>query len=119
MKEKVIVFTTGGTIAMRHDPVSGGAVPAAGGAELVEAVPPLAEICPVEVREFSKETLNKQPNGSDFDKDRSNKNDIQVNNGFFAGRMASGGRAIALYRFPFFVDSEKDEISVVCVISHT
>ncbi|MDR2613857.1 MAG: asparaginase [Candidatus Accumulibacter sp.] len=53
MKEKVIVFTTGGTIAMRHDPVSGGAVPAVSGPELVEAVPSLAEVCPVEVREFA------------------------------------------------------------------
>ena len=53
MKGKVIVFTTGGTIAMRHDPVSGGAVPAVSGPELIEAVPPLADVCPVEVREFS------------------------------------------------------------------
>lgn len=53
MNGKVVIFTTGGTIAMRYDPESGGAVPAVGGAELVQAVPPLANVCPVEVREFS------------------------------------------------------------------
>jgi L-asparaginase len=53
MSGKVVVFTTGGTIAMRHDPVIGGAVPAVSGPELIEAVPPLAAVCPVEVREFA------------------------------------------------------------------
>ncbi len=53
MRGKVIVFTTGGTIAMRYDPVIGGTVPAVSGPELIEAVPPLANVCPVEVREFA------------------------------------------------------------------
>ncbi len=53
MRGKVVIFTTGGTIAMRYDPVIGGAVPAVSGPELIEAVPPLANVCPVEVREFS------------------------------------------------------------------
>ena len=53
MKYKVVVFTTGGTIAMRHDPAIGGAVPAVSGAELIEAVPALGDVCTVEVREFS------------------------------------------------------------------
>jgi L-asparaginase len=53
MRGKVVVFTTGGTIAMRHDPVIGGTVPAVSGPELIEAVPPLAHVCPIEVREFS------------------------------------------------------------------
>ncbi|MDR3074186.1 MAG: asparaginase, partial [Deltaproteobacteria bacterium] len=53
MDAKVVVFTTGGTIAMRRDPELGGAVPAVSGPELIEAVPPLADVCPVEVREFS------------------------------------------------------------------
>ncbi len=53
MNGKVVVFTTGGTIAMRYDPEIGGAVPAVSGPELIEAVPPLADVCPVEVREFS------------------------------------------------------------------
>jgi L-asparaginase len=53
MRGKVIVFTTGGTIAMRYDPVIGGTVPAVSGPELIEAAPPLAPVCPVEVREFS------------------------------------------------------------------
>ena len=53
MHGKVVVFTTGGTIAMRYDPEIGGTVPAVSGPELIEAVPPLAGVCPVEVREFS------------------------------------------------------------------
>ena len=53
MRGKVILFTTGGTIAMRYDPVIGGTVPAVSGPELIEAVPPMADVCPVEVREFS------------------------------------------------------------------
>ena len=53
MHGKVIVFTTGGTIAMRYDPERGGTVPAVSGPELIQAVPPLANVCPVEVREFS------------------------------------------------------------------
>ena len=53
MSGKVVIFTTGGTIAMRYDPAIGGIVPAVSGPELIEAVPPLADICPVEVREFS------------------------------------------------------------------
>ncbi|MDR1946897.1 MAG: asparaginase [Desulfovibrio sp.] len=53
MAGKVVVFTTGGTIAMRRDPETGGIVPAVNGPELIAAVPPLAGVCPVEVREFS------------------------------------------------------------------
>lgn len=55
MAPKVILFATGGTIAMRHDPEKGGEVPAVGGAALVEAVPPLKDLAPLEleVAEFS------------------------------------------------------------------
>ena len=53
MPGKVVIFTTGGTIATRVDPVTGKAVPAVSGAELLEAVPPLGALCPVELREFS------------------------------------------------------------------
>ncbi|SMB89067.1 asparaginase [Desulfonispora thiosulfatigenes DSM 11270] len=52
-KAKVVVISTGGTIAMRYDPVKQGIVPAVTGAELVEAVPPLKDICPIEVMEYS------------------------------------------------------------------
>jgi len=51
--KKVVVVATGGTIAMRYDPVRNGVFPAVTGSELVEAVPPLAAVCPVEVVEFS------------------------------------------------------------------
>ena len=53
MLPKIIIVATGGTIAMRYDPVLGGVFPAATGAELLELVPPLANICAVEVVEFS------------------------------------------------------------------
>ncbi|EAX48275.1 Asparaginase [Thermosinus carboxydivorans Nor1] len=53
MTKKVVIVTTGGTIAMRYDPVRGGVFPAVTGAELVEAVPPLAQVGPVEVVEFA------------------------------------------------------------------
>lgn len=46
-------MATGGTIAMRYDPIRQGIFPAVTDAELVEAVPPLADVCPVEVLEFS------------------------------------------------------------------
>lgn len=38
-KKKVIVFTTGGTIAMKFDPKVNGLVPAVSGADLAAAVP--------------------------------------------------------------------------------
>ncbi|MGI6575567.1 MAG: asparaginase [bacterium] len=53
MQKKVVVVSTGGTIAMKYDPVRKGVFPAVTGAELVEAVPPLADVCPVDVVEFS------------------------------------------------------------------
>lgn len=52
-EKKVVVVSTGGTIAMKYDPKTGGAVPAVSGAELVKAVPPLGDVCPLEVVEFS------------------------------------------------------------------
>lgn len=51
--KKVVVIATGGTIAMRYDPVRNGIFPAVTGAQLIEAVPPLSALCPVEVLEFS------------------------------------------------------------------
>ena len=51
--KKVIIITTGGTIAMRYDPVKKGLCPAVTGPELIEAIPELAGLCLVEVVEFS------------------------------------------------------------------
>src|SRR6266702_919370 len=48
----VVIITTGGTIASRLDPATGGVVPAVSGEELVRAVPGLAEVANVEVRPF-------------------------------------------------------------------
>ncbi|MDE7063953.1 MAG: asparaginase [Desulfovibrionaceae bacterium] len=53
MQRKVVIVTTGGTIAMRYDREKNGAAPAVSGRELLEAAPPLRELCPLEVREFS------------------------------------------------------------------
>ena len=36
---KVVVVTTGGTVAMKYDPASGGVVPAVSGKDLIVAVP--------------------------------------------------------------------------------
>lgn len=53
MHPHVVVISTGGTIAMRYDPVAKGDVPAVGGAELVAAVPALNDLdVTVEVVEF-------------------------------------------------------------------
>jgi len=51
-KPTVVVITTGGTIASRLDPATGGVVPAVSGEDLVRAVPGLSDIAEVEVRPF-------------------------------------------------------------------
>lgn len=51
--KKIVVITTGGTIAMKNDPQTGGLIPAVSGADLVEAVPALKDIVEIEVVEFS------------------------------------------------------------------
>lgn len=50
---RIHIVATGGTIAMRIDPASGGAVPALTGAELTQAVPGLPLIGQIEVEEFA------------------------------------------------------------------
>ena len=52
MEKRVLILTTGGTIAMKRDALHG-VVPAVSGAELAASVPGLAEASPIEVREFS------------------------------------------------------------------
>ncbi len=49
----VVIITTGGTIASRPDPVTGGVRPTVTGAELVQAVPGLAAVAQVEVKPFA------------------------------------------------------------------
>ena len=51
--KKVIVLTTGGTIAMKLDEKTDGLVPAVSGDDLIKAVPALKDVCKVEVHEFS------------------------------------------------------------------
>lgn len=51
--KKVVVITTGGTIAMKYDAAAGGLVPAVSGADLLEAVPALQQIADLEVKEYA------------------------------------------------------------------
>ena len=51
---RIALFATGGTISMRSDPQSGGAVPTLTGREILEAVPGLDEVADLEVREFGR-----------------------------------------------------------------
>lgn len=53
MKKKIIIITTGGTIAMKKDENTGGLVPAVSGGDLVSAIPGLSHAADIEVREFS------------------------------------------------------------------
>lgn len=54
MNKKIVVISTGGTIAMKYDPLRDGVFPAVTGVELVEAVPPLLDLgVSVDVDEFS------------------------------------------------------------------
>ncbi len=53
MRPRLVVVSTGGTIAMRYDPKKKGDVPAVTGQELVEAVPALTGITSLDVVEFS------------------------------------------------------------------
>jgi len=49
----VAIITTGGTIAEKIDPKTGGAVPAVSGKDLIDAVPELKKIAKIKVIEFS------------------------------------------------------------------
>lgn len=51
--KKVVVITTGGTIAMKYDAVKQGLVPAVSGEDLVEAVPVLKNVAQIEVAEYA------------------------------------------------------------------
>ncbi len=49
----IAIIFTGGTISMRIDPSTGGAVPAIGGAELLANAPGIEQISPIEVDEWA------------------------------------------------------------------
>jgi L-asparaginase len=46
----VVVIATGGTIAMRHDPVRGGAVPALSGEDLLARAPAVSDVAAIEIQ---------------------------------------------------------------------
>src|SRR5512141_89546 len=52
--EMVGILFTGGTISMKLDPVTGGAVPALGAAEILALVPGLGAIADIESEDFSR-----------------------------------------------------------------
>ena len=52
-RPKVIVIATGGTIAMKLDPVRRAVVPAISGADLLASVPAVSQIASIEVRDLS------------------------------------------------------------------
>jgi L-asparaginase len=54
MKPRLAAFFTGGTISMRFDPTTGGAVPALSGQEILAQVPGLDEIADFDVIDFGK-----------------------------------------------------------------
>lgn len=49
---RVVIVTTGGTIAEKYDPSTGGVVPAVSGEDLIDAVPGLDDIAEIEVVDF-------------------------------------------------------------------
>lgn len=51
--KKILVITTGGTIAMKKDRETGGLMPAVSGKDLAAAVPGLAHYADLDVLEFS------------------------------------------------------------------
>lgn len=51
--KKIVALTTGGTIAMKEDPVTGGLIPAVSGDDLLAAVPALKDVASVDVIEQS------------------------------------------------------------------
>ena len=54
MKPRIAIFFTGGTISMRIDPQTGGAVPALSGEEIIAQVPGLEELAEFDVINFGR-----------------------------------------------------------------
>lgn len=54
MKPRIALIFTGGTISMRVDPVTGGAIPALSGEEILALVPGLAELADFDLTDFAR-----------------------------------------------------------------
>jgi L-asparaginase len=54
MKPRIAMFFTGGTISMRIDPLTGGAVPALSGEEILAAVPGIEDLADFELTNFGR-----------------------------------------------------------------
>ena len=53
MKKHIIVITTGGTIAMKEDPVTKKLIPAVSGKDLIDAIPEIGKYAKLDIIEFS------------------------------------------------------------------
>ena len=53
MKKHIIVITTGGTIAMKEDPVTKKLIPAVSGKDLIDAIPEIEKYAKLDIIEFS------------------------------------------------------------------
>src|SRR5262245_29389731 len=53
MKPRIAIFFTGGTISMRMDPITGGAIPALTGKEIIALVPGLESIADFDLIDFA------------------------------------------------------------------
>jgi len=54
MKPRIAIFFTGGTISMRVDPLTGGAIPALSGEEIIALVPGLEQFADFEIHNFGR-----------------------------------------------------------------
>ena len=54
MKPRLAIFFTGGTISMRIDPATGGAIPALSGEEIIAQVPGLGDIAGYDLINFDR-----------------------------------------------------------------
>jgi L-asparaginase len=54
MKPRIAIFFTGGTISMRVDPQTGGAIPALSGEEIIALVPGLEQLADFDIHNFGR-----------------------------------------------------------------
>src|SRR5215471_9058964 len=54
MKPRIAIFFTGGTISMRVDPQTGGAIPALSGEEIIALVPGLEQLADFDIQNFGR-----------------------------------------------------------------
>lgn len=109
----VVVVATGGTIAMKIDPETGGPVPALSGEDLVSAVPELKDLAQIRVVEFSN--IPSDYMGPDRWPDLSRTVDEQLGDPAVAGVIITHGTD-TLEETAYFLDlTLKSDKPVVCI----